>query len=706
MKNPESSLRERGRFLRGTVAMFRNRRGSALLLALSCCAFPVSLQASPLIPALQMPKVPVIQQSVTKDSSQVSDASLQIAYTEGMQDLNAGKTKEALQTFQNILLDYPPGKIPMEVYLALARTYRTLKAPDRAVVTLLPLLKSQLLAMSDMKTKQEFMFELGIADTLLHNDAGTAHFLIPVFPLLEKPSEIRQASLALVPYFGKTDPLEGAVLLGNVIDKVDPIYQKKVLSLTIDLIHDHLPRVQDLQSLEKTFPHEFPGDYALFRMGSMEVDQNHPGQAEKIFLDILSNYPSSLFTSAVQERLNHLSFPDGSPKVVMILPLLSDPVRGSFARSLLSGVELFMSRSAGTSPTQLPLVVRFSKNSASYRATLRSMEKHLKVLALVGPFFSDDLNAVQKTIETKKIPAVTPTLPPRQKMTVLYSTATLPDMMAAAAALETPKRVLTPRAVVLYPSQPYGRMASRTYGLVLESLGGKILGSYSYRPDRPDHQSTLDTIRKMGKVMVIRENTPLPAGFSRISPDIVSLNGKTYFLNSHTLHGNRIRSLFLPSFNTVYIPNTSLHPAAILRELAYKNIQNITVFGNETFLSTRGLSGIGDLHDSVYATGIPPSINSSRFPLSGIKTRSASLFALQTYDALSLLQEILSQGANDNRSVLEYLKSHPSFLGISGTITWDGPGRYRKSVGIYQLRRNRWVPSDTVEVAYPIDTSK
>ncbi|MHB1287074.1 MAG: tetratricopeptide repeat protein [Leptospirales bacterium] len=655
-----------------------------------------------------MPNVPIIQQGVAPETTKVSDASLQIAYSEGMEDLNNRKYQQALQTFQNILLDNPADKIPMEVYLALARTYRLLKAPDRSVVTLLPLLKSQSLAISDLKTKQKFMFELGISDALLHNDAGTVHFLIPVFPLLEKPSEILSASTALMSYFEKNDPLEGTVLLGHAIDRLDPVSQKKVLSLTIDLIHDHLHQPQDLQSVENTFPHEFPGDYALFRMGLIEVEQNQPDQAERTFLKILSNYPSSLFSSAVQERLNHLSFPEGSPKVVMILPFLSDRVRGGFARSILTGIDLFMVRPAGTSEpaTPFPLIVRFSRNGPAYRATFRTLEKHFRILALVGPFFSDDLNAVQKMLEDRKFLSITPTLPPRKNLTVLYSTATLPEMMAAAAAIGTSKRVPSPTAVILYPSGPYGKMAADTYERVLGSLGGKLLSSFSYRSDRPDHQTSLDTLRKMGKVLMIGGDAPLPPGLTRVSADIMTQDGKTYFLNTAMSAGKQVHSLFLPSFNTVYIPDTSMHPAAILRELAYKNIQNITVFGNETFLTTKGLSGIEDLHDAVYATGVSPGNGPHATGISNKKRKSASLFALQTFDALSILEKALSQGANDNNAVLEQIKSHPVFLGASGTITWDGPGKYRKTIGIFRLTRNRWIPSDTVEVTYPVNPSR
>ena len=666
---------------------------------------PLTARASSLIPALQMPNVPVIQQSARLPPLKVSDASLQIAYAEGLKELDNGRGKEALQTFQNILLDYPADKLPLEVYLALARTYRFLKAPDKAIITLLPLLKSQILAQSDTKAKQEFMYELGIADAIIHNDTGARQFLIPVFPLLEKPSKIRNAGAALIPYFEKTDPLEGAVLLGHAIDKLDPTDQKKMLSMTIELIHDHIDQLPDLLSIEKTFPHEFPGDYALFRIGLMQNGQNQPDKAERTFLTLLSDYPSSLFTSAVQERMNHLAFPEGQAEVAVILPPLSDPVRGSFARSILSGLELFLNHpKQGSSSPQLPLIVRFSRNASAYRSTLRSMISHFNILALVGPFFSKDLEAVRRILEQKEIPAITPTLPPRKSMITLYSTATLPEMMAAAAAIETPKRVMNPDAVILYPSQPYGRVASRTYELVLVSQGGKVIGSYPYRADKPDHQSALNTLRKKGEVLQIASDTLLPAGMSRVSADVMSVNGKTFFLNTRISNGKQIRSLFLPAFNAVYIPDTSMHPAAILRELAYKNIQNVSVFGNETFLTTRGLSGIEDLHDTLYATGIPSGTVFSRKTPFG--RRPAGLFVLQTYDALSLIDALVAQGANDSHSVLSSLKSHPSFEGASGTMTWDGPGRYRKSVGIYQLTRNRWVPSDTVEVTYPVEPTK
>lgn len=647
------------------------------------------------IPALEMPAVPVIN-TEKQNVPQESDVSLQISFGDGLKALDSGHASHALQIFQGILLDYPPEKIPLDLYLGLSKAYRRLNQPNMSVITLLPLLKSQKLSLSDPDDKRQYMFELGIADAMLHNDTGTERFLIPVFPSLERPDQIYEASTALEPYFSRTNPLLGVQLMGGSLDKLDPSHQKKILSMALDLIHDRIRSESDLDSLHRSFPHEFPGDYALFRIALLEAEAGHTESAEQSLLEVLVEYPSSLFLSSVQDRLNNLVYSGDAPSIGMILPPLSDRIRGPFAHSILTGVESFY-RSHGNAPR---IIIRFDKNPHEYRKKYEELFDNRHLIAMIGPFFTDDLNAIRKILHNRDYPSLTPTLPPSRSLPTLFSTATLPEMMASAAAIETQRKIPSPSVVILYPDQIYGKKVSRTYGKIVRSGGGRILGRVPYRTDHPDHQSTLEKLKKYGKVLRIRKDLPLPAGTSRVSEDTVAIGNKMYYLNQKTTNGVTGYFLFYPAFNALYIPDTSMHPSAILRELAYKNIQNISVFGNETFLLTRNLNGVEDLHVSVYATGAPMypnSMGSARRTMS----RATALFSLQTYDALSVLDAGAKNGANDSRSFLEYMKSHPSFSGRSGDLSWDGPGKFRKTVGIYRLSKNRWIPTDKIEVSYP-----
>ncbi len=647
------------------------------------------------IPALEMPAVPVIN-SEKHNLPQESDVSLQISFSDGLKALDAGNASHALQIFQGILLDYPPDKIPLDLYLGLSKAYRRLNQPNMSVITLLPLLKSQKLALSDPDEKIQYMFELGIADAMLHNDTGTERFLIPVFTSLERPDQIYEASTALKPYFSRTNPLLGVQLMGGSLDKLDPSHQKKILSMALDLIHDRIRSKSDLDSLHRSFPHEFPGDYALFRIALLEAEAGHTENAEQNLLEVLVEYPSSLFLSSIQDRLNSLVYSGDAPSVGMILPPLSDRIRGPFAHSILTGVESFY-RIHEDAPR---IIIRFAKNSLEYRKKYEEFFDNRHLIALIGPFFTDDLKAIRKNLRNRHYPSLTPTLPPSISLPTLFSTATLPEMMASAAAIETQRKISSPSVVILYPDQIYGKTVSRAYGEIVQSGGGRILAMVPYRTDHPDHQATLEKLKKYGKVLRIKKDRPLPAGTSRVSEDAVMVGNKMYYLNQKTIKGVTGYFLFYPAFNALYIPDTSMHPSAILRELAYKNIQNISVFGNETFMLTRNLNGVEDLHVSVYATGVPTSPNPGSFDRRAI-SRPTALFSLQTYDALSVLYAAAKNGAKDSRSFLTYMKSHPSFQGRSGDLSWDGPGKFRKTVGIYRLSKNRWVPTDKIEVSYP-----
>jgi len=658
--------------------------------------------ATGLIPALEMPNVPVIKNNAPPSASppKVTDITLELALTEGQKDLSERKDQEALQVFKGILLDTPRDKVPLPVYLGISRSYRHLKAPDRSIATLLPLLKSEILAQADADSKREFVYELGVSDALMHNEAGIEHFLIPVFPHLEKPREILTATRSLIPYFEKKNPLEGSILLGHALDRVDPVHQQDMLSSIISLIHDHIPDSAQLQSIRASFPHEFPGDYALFRIGLQAIAKKEPEKGETLFLELLSDYPASLFTGAVEERLNHLDLPQNLPVLAVILPRLSDPVRGTYARSILSGLRAFIRHQETEGNPPISTVLRFSKSSVNYLQTLKILSERQDVVALLGPFFADDLRASARFLQQQGIPSVSPTLPPRKSLTVFFSTATLPEMMAAAAAFETEKKIRSPKVVVIYPSGPYGELSRAAFSRTLSSLGGQVTGSIPYNPKKADNQSAINRLKKYGRTIEFTKDAKLPPNTSMVSTDTLQMNGKIFFLNKHNKGGQVVRSLFFPSFDALYVPDTSSEPASLLREIAYKNIQNVLLIGNETFLGIRGLSGLSDLHDTILATGPPPS-SPSISRLIHDSGSHPSLFSLQTYDALSLIKKSFQAGSVYSRhDILAFLEAHPSLEGLSGTLTWNGPGKFKKTITVYQLSGRRWIPSDTVEVPY------
>jgi ABC-type branched-subunit amino acid transport system substrate-binding protein len=658
-----------------------------------------------LIPALQMPNVPVIKGNATPAEPQpnVGDISVNLSLAEGQKDLSEGKDRDALQVFKGILLDTPRDRIPLPVFLGISRAYRHLRAPDRAIVVLLPLLKSQALAQADPSEKREFMYELGVADGLMHNKTGIEQFLVPVFPQLEKPREIQTAARALLPYFESVNPLEGALLLGHALDRIDPVHQQDMLSSIIDLIHDHISDTGELESISRTFPHEFPGDYAKFRTGlaALSGKDKNPEKAERLFLSLLANYPASLFTGSAEERLNHLSLPASKPVLAVILPSLSTRTRGPYAHSFLLGLHDFFRRESPSNPSVPALMLRFAKTPHAYLRTLKNLADQQKIVALLGPFFLDDYKASSRFLEHSDIVAVSPTLPPDRDMSYFFSTATLPDMMASAAAIVTEKRVSPSHAVVMFPKGPYGRHVRKVYEDSLTGLGGQVIGSVIYNPRRPDNQTAIDGLRKFGKMTEVSKETGLPPGATPVSEDALQMDGKVFFLGSRNTGGKHVRTLFLPSFDVLYVPDTSSEPASLLREIAYKNIQNVLLIGNETFLRIHGLSGISELHDTVLATGPPPLGPSSPVRSSASSGGRPSLFTLQTYDALRLLEKASASGAElTGREIRKYLDSHPSLRGVSGTMTWNGPGQFQKTVTVYQLSGRRWIPSDTVEVTY------
>ncbi len=664
-------------------------------LTLSLTAVPsLTLAASSApesIPAQVMPAVPVISVS-QPPLPKVSDISLSMELAKAENALKSGNDGQAKNLYENILLDYPENKIPMGVYLGLATADRHLSQNPAVLNLLLPLLKSQILAQSSPQEKTAYLYSIGMADNALKNDLGTTHYLLGIYPSLDKPAWALAATKALAPILGKTQPIDAIILFGKARAKMIREYQNQMSPLIEQLIKEHLTQPADAERIRSEFPESFPGDAALFQSMAIHKANKDTIPAEMEGILLLSSYPSSTLTKEVQDSLNTLTLPSEQRLVGLIIPPLSKNPLAPYLRSVLRGV--YAAYKAHQVHRWAPLV-RTTGPGSSLLTTFSEMEKKDGVVSLIGPILPGDLKKLSSILRSQRLIAITPTLFAPPGIKGLRSVATLPEMIGKAAALESLAVNPKGNAISLYPQLPYGKLLTGVFKKTLTRNGGVYLQGFPYNPRNADIQSAVEEIKTLGQVIPVTSIGTKNPDIRILGPDLVSYKGERFTLFEGSGSSGSKRSFFYPPFRTIFLPDISGHPELILRELAYKGIQNQLIIGNETLMSGERIPDIALLGSVKSVAGFTPNALPIENPdvraYTGTYGAFPDPFALQTIDAAELINQSIQKRVTTSRQLAYIIRQKTHYKALSGSIRWNDSGLSEKHVGVFGYNDGKWV---------------
>lgn len=607
--------------------------------------------------------------------------------------------RRAHDLLQEALLESGATGIPIDSLLDLASSDRHIGHPGRAITHLLPLLPGTHTSKMSDSQRIRVRYELGMADVGMKNSVGAVRQLLPVFSRIVQSKRIRNAARVLIAYWSAYDPVSGAILLGQSLEKLGLNDQKAVMTSTISLIFGSIHDEPGLLQVLSAFPREFPGDYAAYRLGVLYSRSDAPGKAEKVLLRMILYYPESMYIGEAERLLDQISFGRTDLSVGLILPDLSNRALGPYLRSILLGIDQGIDAS---SEKQHPaLIVRFVVKKESYLSWYRDLVDREKIVALIGPFLTRDYETVRKDLEEDQILAVSPVLPADPRTPFLISMAVLPEMSSLAMADFSLSLVPKARVAILYPSDPYGRVFRTSLRKGVVAGGGSVPVALALKPGRQDYQDLVLRLKDSGASIPVSSSGPLPDGVTSRKGDFVVYNGKSYFLTRREKKDDR--AFFLPSFDVVAIPNDSPHPFRFLDDLIYKDIQNVAVIGNETFLtSLRKWDVESDIHNPLYSVSPANLFRIARgripehsgrevlFRLRHISGKNPDLLTLQSFDAARFLRELLSADFRTRFHLGVTALSRMSYNGLSGEIEWKRGGEMARVFNLYQFSGGDW----------------
>jgi branched-chain amino acid transport system substrate-binding protein len=537
--------------------------------------------------------------------------------------LSKGETEKALWRFKSVVTDFPKSPLFNEAKFRMGVCYTRLKRPQDAIRILNELFQTFL---SPSRMMQIL--------TLL----GDNHL------------ELKDR-LAALHWYGK-----GLLIPGQPREEL----KQKVRS-TMDASDSE----EELKSIETLYRGTYTGGYAKLRLAQMAKRQGSDLVAKRYLTELEKEYRGTDYMVQAKELLDTISLSLKSKYTVgVILPLSG--VHRPFGERALQGIQLAIKE---TDYPLISLAVRDSKGSPwEAEKAVEELVNKEKVMAIIGPLLSIDVDQAAKKAQQMKISLLTFSQkgPSSNKedfvfqnsVTPLEQIQTLTDFIIQKMELRT--------FAVFYPNSPYGLYFKNLFNQEVTQRGGKVLGSVIYQEDQTDFSQE---IKGFFKIKAIQK------------PD------------SKRKKEDEFKALF--SVDGVFIPDSHDRVGMILSQMAYYDVQ-------ETFLGTNSWNGPGLI--SIGGKGAEgsifvdmffkknPSVLVTRFVEEFQKTyqRDPETLEALSYDGAKFIKEILqSKTVSSPLELQEELRRVKNFQGVTGLKGFGEDGESIRTLSVLTVKKGQ-----------------
>ncbi len=451
-------------------------------------------------------------------------------------------------------------------------------------------------------------------------------------------------------------------------------------------------------------------------------------QSARRFLTPLLSLPRTEATIAAARLLEAIES-SGMVKVGILLPLMMQggPVAvRELGSELLEGIRLATDEYNAASLPKVNLVVRDSERDVGKAMRhVSELGSDQSVVALVGPVFSNEVQAAAAIANELRLPLITPTATADGLASIgEYIFQANPDysVRARAVAQFAALRRNAKRFAILAPTDDAGRSMVSAFEDEVRELGGEMVDVQWYQPGESDLRRQLAAMRRKGlermevytvsfssrmrqadidkllrwgigrptidSLMQVNANAPVDILFGT--------NGKA-IADSLKLPVQRMRmrydslGLAVTSIDAVFLPIASpVEIGIVSSHLRYFNFQ-------AQLLGTGNWHDLSELEQNrQYTNGVifttdaywdenDPAYQSFRRKYLAAVGKQPTVNAMIGYDAMNLLLKVIKQGATKRDEIASALTSVRRFEGVRSVIAL-GPSRVNTFLTLLQYR--------------------
>ncbi|MBI3995290.1 MAG: penicillin-binding protein activator [Nitrospirae bacterium] len=431
----------------------------------------------------------------------------------------------------------------------------------------------------------------------------------------------------------------------------------------------------DLEELVRRFPKGYPGDAALLRLADLRESAREYFEAERDLRRFLLIYPRHKAVSRARGRLAAIRQMYLSRRYLIgaLLPL-SGRLK-PFGQQALNGIRL----AVDSAPEEVPeksvgIVIKDTESEATaLQSGLEELARDYRVSAIIGPMLSRQVTAAAPRADAYRVPLLTPAASEEwaKPWKYVFRNSITNRQQAREIAAYAVTTLHLNRFCILYSEDGYGLEMMRVFSEEVVSRGGEIIGRASYDPQATD----------FGRPIKFLKEADL---------------AKYGILGPPPQQKGEIRE-YRPGFDAVFMPGDYDQAGLIAAQLAFYEIQGVTLLGTSGW-NSQDLFRIGGKYinggifvDGFFPGSSDPAVRSFVERYRNRYDEEPTLLAAQAFDTAALILKALQQGAVNGEAVRDYLGRIQNYSGVTGPISATPAGDLSKRLYVIQAKDGKFV---------------
>jgi ABC-type branched-subunit amino acid transport system substrate-binding protein/predicted negative regulator of RcsB-dependent stress response len=590
----------------------------------------------------------------------------QITLEQAKAQLEAGKTTRALETVEELIDSLPPPEILQEAYFLQATILKQTAQISEAISVVRQLLEE--FPFSPVTNPARIL----LAELYSYNKEYS-QALTQLYQALDYAADqeirrtlfqrIRQAEL------DNGNPLGAVKAALNEMMLVDPTERHDLEQVTQSLVLQQLDEAS-LQELLEGYVNRYPGDLATIRLIELHTARGDEVLAERDIRGFLKRFPTHPYAQTamalLQSFINKIKV---HPHILGVALPFSGPMR-PYGTDLLNGIRLAMDIAKeqwGLSSVGL-VVKDTTRLTAPLRIEMQQLLDEFQPRAVIGPLLSKEIRSLARLPDDYATPFITPSstlLNVRQYGSYWFNTAMTSSVQAKRLVEYAIMKLGYHRFCIIYPKTAYGRELADMFRREVVHSGGEVIAVEEYTEEQTDVAEQLRHLKiKDLEQYGLEEPEETRTGEERL--------------------------VYTPGFDAVFLPGQPVHLAIIAAQLAFFDM-NVPILGGNSWHNPEIFRWAKqDLNGSIFVDGFflnSPDPNAQRF-IQRYRSqfhKEPSLFAVQAYDAATLVLETIRKDAQSGQDVWDQLVRRSDLPALSGFASFSSAGILNRRLYILQV---------------------
>jgi branched-chain amino acid transport system substrate-binding protein len=546
-----------------------------------------------------------------------------VLFREGEIFLSKGDPERALWRFKSLITEIPQSPLFNEAKFRMGICYTQLKRPQDAIRILGELFPTFL----------------------------SSSRMVQIFTLLGDNYLELKDRLTALHWYGK-----GLLIPGQPNEEL----RKKVKS-----IMDAFNTEEELKSIESLYRAAYAGGYAKLKLAQIAKRQGNDLIAKTYLAELEKEYRGMDYMAQAKVLFETISpSPRSKYTVGVILPLTG--IHGPFGERALQGIQSAIKE---TDSPLISLAIRDSKgNPEEAEKAVEELVNKEKVIAIIGPLLSIDVDSAAKKAQQLRVPLLTLSQKelPSGKGDFVFQNSLTPSEQIQTLVNFAIEELKLRAFAVFYPNSPYGLYFKNLFNQEMTRKGGKLLGSVVYQEDQTDFSQE---IKGFFKIRVLPKSDTRRKKEDEFKP-LLSVDG-------------------------IFIPDAHDRVGMILSQMAYYDVKG-TFLGTNSWngpglISIGGKAAEGAIFVDTFLAKDPSSLV-ARFVEEFRKSfqRDPETLEALSYDGAKLIKEILqSKSVSSPLQLQEELRQVKSFRGVTGLKGFGEDGKSIRTLSILKVNKGQ-----------------